>query len=249
MLKVDCHTHWGYQWQERDGEDPSKWLARARKYGVTHSILLPHWGLVHDGKITWEHDQLARVCATSDGQMLPFCTACLWESDEGPAEVRRCLDQMKFRGVKLHPWLQGCSVSSTVMDEIAEIAAEFDVPILFHDGTPPFSLPSQMALLAQRHPRTQIVLGHSGLFEHFREAAAAVRAADNVWACLCGPHAAGMRYLIEHCPIQRLLWGTDAGYGLADVYTYRDQIMDLLDLSAVQRTTIYSENPRQLLRL
>ncbi len=181
--------------------------------------------------------------------MLPFCTACIWEPVDGPAEVRRCLAELNFRGVKFHPWLQGCSVSSPVMDEIAEIAAEYEVPVLFHDGTPPFSLPSQMALLAQRHPRTQVILGHSGLMEHYREAAAAVQSTDNLWACLCGPHLAGMRHLLEHCPLDRLLWGSDAGYAIADVYQYRDPLMELLGLTDTQREAIYDVNPKRLLRL
>lgn len=249
MLKVDCHTHWGREWQERDGEDPSAWLDMARSYGVTHSVVLPHYGLVHDGLIAWEHDHFAKVCAASAGEMLPFCTTCVWEAEDGPAEVRRCLGELNFRGVKFHPWLQGCSVSSPVMDDIADIAAEFDVPILFHDGTPPFSMPSQMALLAQRHPRTKIILGHSGLFEHYREAAAAVNATDNLWACLCGPHVAGLKYVVNHCPTERLLWGTDAGFGIVDVYAYRVPIMDLIDLSDAQHEAIYDTNPRELLKL
>lgn len=249
MLKVDSHTHYGRAWQQRDGEDPSNWLALAHQYGVTHSVVLPHHGLENAGKIAAEHDLMAKVCANSNGEMLPFCTACIWEPDEGPTEIERCLRDLKFRGIKFHPWLQGCSVSSPVMDEIAEIAEAYDVPILFHDGTPPFSLPSQMALLAQRHPRTQIVLGHSGLFEHYREASASMRAADNLWACLCGPHIAGLRYMMEHGPLERLLWGTDAGYAIVDVYHYRDPLMHLLDLSDAQKQAIYSDNPKRLLHL
>jgi DNA-binding transcriptional regulator YhcF (GntR family) len=95
------------------------------------------------------------------------------------------------------------------LEQIAEVAAEFQVPILFHDGTPPVSLTSQVALLSQRHPGTKIILGHSGLFEHFREAAAAVNACDNLWACLCGPHVQGLRHLLAHVPAERLLWGTE----------------------------------------
>lgn len=181
--------------------------------------------------------------------MLPCCTACLAEPQEAIAEVRRCLGELGFHGVKFHPWLQGCSVSDPVMDEIAELAAEFGVPLIFHDGTPPFSLPSQMALLAQRHPRTTVILGHAGLFEHYREAVAAVRSADNVWACLCGPHLAGLRYVIAHCPIDRLLWGSDAGYALADVYRYRLPLMDRLGLAPGQMSAICQGSAERVFRI
>lgn len=53
---------------------------------------------------------------------------------------------------------------------IAELAAEPDVPILFHDGAPPFSLPSQIGLLAQRHlwARLMLVQRHSTTFGYRR---------------------------------------------------------------------------------
>ena len=181
--------------------------------------------------------------------MLPFCTACLAEPDAALAELRRCLGELRFRGIKFHPWLQGCSVSEPAMDAVAEIAAEFGVPIAFHDGTPTYSLPSRMALLAQRHPRTSIILGHSGLFEHYQEAAAAVNSAENVWACLCGPHLEGLRHLVSRCPLDRLLWGTDAGYGMADVHRYRVPLMDRIGLTERQETAIYCTNPERIFHL
>lgn len=248
-LKVDSHTHWCRDWAKRDGEDPSRWLAQAREYGVTHSVVMPDLGLVDARAIAAEHDHLARVCARSEGAMIPFCTACLAEPDTALSEVRRCLGGLKFRGVKFHPWLQGCSVSDPAMDAVAELAAEFGVPIAFHDGTPPYSLPSQMALLAQRHPRTAIVLGHGGLFEHCQEAAAAVNSAENVWACLCGPHLEGLRYLVAHCPIERLLWGTDVTSLAINPYLYRAPLMGLLHLTPAQARAIYHANPQRLFKL
>ena len=63
--------------------------------------------------------------------------------------------------------------------------AALGIPVLFHDGTPPYSAPLQLAALARRHPRTTIVLGHGGLHDLWREAWAAVESTDNVHICLC----------------------------------------------------------------
>ncbi len=248
-LRVDAHTHWSQDWAQRDGDDPSRWLARARAYGITHSVVLPLPGLADARVIATEHDRLARVCARSGGAMLPFCTACLAQPEEAMAEIRRCLGELKFRGIKFHPWLQGCSVSAPAMDAVAELAADFGAPIVFHDGPPTYALPSQMALLAQRHPRTAIILGHSGLFEHYQEAAAAVHSAPNVWACLCGPHIEGLRYLLARCPSNRLLWGTDTVSMNFDTRSYRVPLMDRLGLTEAQETAIYGVNPERILRL
>lgn len=246
---VDCHTHWGIPFQDRDGSDPTRWLKLLDDAGVTHAIVLPTLGLFDAGMIAKDNDDVIAACARSDGRMVPFCTVNTWLREPALAELERCLGKLKFRGVKFHPWLQGQTVSGPVMDEVCEAAAAYNVPILFHDGTPPFSLPSQQALLAQRHPKTQIILGHCGLFEHWREAIAAMRAAPNLWGCLCSPHAEALRHLVRKCDRDRLLWGSDHGFSLDNFYAYRFGLMDLLGLSDADRHAIFTANPARLLGL
>jgi predicted TIM-barrel fold metal-dependent hydrolase len=180
--------------------------------------------------------------------MIPFCTVNSWFPDEATAEFERCL-AMGFRGIKCHPWLQGQPVNSRGMDLICEIAAQHDVPLLFHDGTPPYSLPSQIALLARRHPKTRIVLGHSGLLDHWREAIEALNYADNVWGCLCGPHAAGLREIVRRCDTSRLVWGSDAGFNFYDAIGYRLQLMNVLGIDERIRHAILSDNAIRLLNV
>ena len=88
---------------------------------------------------------------------------------------------------------------------------QFGVPVLFHDGTPPFSTPLQLASLARRQPDTTVVLGHGGLQDLWREAIAAVETTSNVHLCMCGTPPYAMRAIVSRCPLDRLLFGTDAG--------------------------------------
>lgn len=246
---MDCHTHWGGAWTARDRLNPQRWLAALDAYGIRRAIVLPEEGLSDAGLIPQDNDRIAAVCDQSDGRMVPFCTLNAARAGEALKELRRCLDVLGMRGIKFHPWLQGGSVSAPLMDEVCEAAAERSAPIIFHDGTPPYSLPSQIGLLARRHPRTQIILGHCGLFEHWREAAAAMNGAPNLWGCLCSPHLAALRELVKRCDRSRLLWGSDFGYGLTDVYSYRLPLMDLLNLDDATRRAIYIDNPARLLAL
>jgi len=247
-MMFDCHTHWGACFHERDGLDPTRWLQAFDEHGITHAIVLPFGSLLDGGRIPAENDDNAKVCIASGGRMIPFCTVNTWFEKEALAELDRCLGSLGYRGVKFHPWVQGQSVSSPTMDAVCEVAAHYGVPVLFHDGTPPFSLPSQMALLARRHPKTQIVLGHCGLLEHWREAIAALNFADNLWGCLCGPHVAGMREIVRRCDARRLLWGSDFGFTFLDVIGYRLHVMELLGLDDNLRQTIFTDNPARLLK-
>lgn len=243
----DCHTHWGDCFTERDGLNPARWLAMLDRYGVTHAFVLPFAGLLHGAKIIQNNDEIAAACKASGGRMIPFCTVNTWYRDDALTELQRCLQALQFRGIKFHPWLQGAPVTSVIMDDVCEIAEAHNVPILFHDGTPPFSLPSQVAVLARRHPRVRMILGHCGLLEHWREAIATLNSSPNVWGCLCGPYPAAMRQIFSRCDHQRLIWGSDFGFSFSDLMGYRLNIMDKLGIGDDVKEAVFNNNPLRLL--
>src|SRR4051812_29441923 len=108
-MMFDCHTHWGNCFQDRDGLDPTRWLAEFDQHAITHAIVLPFVGLLDAGRIRAENDDNAKVCASSNGRMIPFCTVNTWFENEALAELERCLGALGHRGIKFHPWLQGQS--------------------------------------------------------------------------------------------------------------------------------------------
>ena len=54
------------------------------------------------------------------------------------------------------------TADSPMVDPIMEIAKKYDKPVFIHCGHPPFSLPWQIGLLAERHPQVQVVMIHMG---------------------------------------------------------------------------------------
>ena len=85
------------------------------------------------------------------------------------------------------------------------------------------------------------------MLEHWREAAAAMGVAKNLWGCICGPHVAGLKHLIQKCDTSRLLWGSDFGFNFFDAIDYRLHLLDVLDLSDSVRQAILTDNPTRLL--
>lgn len=246
---VDCHTHWGIVWGDRDGRDPSHWLATLDRYGITHAIILGHRGLVDKAATTRDHDDISAVCSNSNGRMIQFLSVHPGQGRKAVDEAVRCIDKLGARGMKFHPWLQGETVSQLIMDELAELAADRGVPLFFHDGTPCYSMPSQIAGLARRHPRTTVVLGHGGLLELWRESIEAVRRHRNVWVCLCGPHMAAFREYFQRCDHERILWGSDYGFGWSDPIGYRLDLIRSLGLSERTLSSVLTGNPSRLLQL
>jgi uncharacterized protein len=215
--------------------------------GVELSVVFTFDGLRKPGAAA--NDSLGSFVAADNGRYVAFATVD--PNDPGAAdEIERCVRVHGMRGVKLHPWVQAFSAHTAGLDPICTTAAELGIPVLFHDGTPPFSAPLQLAALARRHPSTTIVLGHGGLHDLWREAAVAVESTANVHVCLCATPSYAMRALIERCPLDRVLFGTDGGLLAEPSQHYvalRVRQLDRLGLTALQREAILERNPRLLL--
>lgn len=245
---IDFHVH--QPAAAADGSPPYDALEYAEfaaALGIELSVVFTFDGLRRPGPAA--NDALAAFAAAGAGRYVAFATVD--PNDPGAAdEIARCVRGGDMRGVKLHPWVQAFSAHTPGLDPVCEIAAELGVPILFHDGTPPFSAPLQLAALARRHPRTTIVLGHGGLHDLWREAAAAVEAAPNVHVCLCATPPYAMRALVDRCPLDRVLFGTDGGLAAHASQHYvalRVRQLERLGLSRKQRAAIVEHNPRRLL--
>ncbi len=242
----DCHTHRFSAAGPLDRENDDRWLADLDSSGITHCVVLPYAGLWNPGMIPKENDAIATFCALRPGNLVPFFTVDPHDPRLAEAEFTRCVEQLDGEGVKIHPWLQATSVNSSAVDVVCEMAGHFGVPMLFHDGTPCFALPSQIAMLARRHPTTRFVLGHCGLLEYWREAIDALNSANNLWGCLCGPHLHAIREIIRCCDRSRLMWGSDFGFVPAPGAVYR---LELLKQAAVDDgcfEMIVEENPLRL---
>lgn len=244
---IDFHVH--QPSMRADGAppyEPNAYADFAASLGIELSAVFTFDGLRRPGAAA--NDSLAAFAAGGAGRYVAFATVDPNATDAAQ-EIHRCVRELGMRGVKLHPWVQAFSPHSPGLAPVCEAAAELGVPILFHDGTPPFSAPLQLAALARRHPRTTIVLGHGGLHDLWREAAAAVAASPNVHLCLCATPPYAMRALVDRCPLERLLFGTDGGLAPEAEQRYVDlrvrQIVNLL--SARERTAILEDNPRRLL--
>ena len=58
---VDCHTHWGIVWEDRDKGDTSRWLEMLDRYGIDKAFLLGHYSLEHSEMTRADNDQVARL--------------------------------------------------------------------------------------------------------------------------------------------------------------------------------------------
>lgn len=227
MTFFDMHTH-------LPAADSAAWrrwhrdaaLSTMDDLGVGRSVVMTFDGLVGDPRPA--NDTVAAACAGSAGRLVPLGTVDprrSWAADE----VRRCAAELGCAGIKLHPWLQGFSPVQDILDPVAEAAIEVGLPLVFHDGTPPYSSPLQIANLAERFPELTVVLAHGGLFDLWRDAVAAARRHPNVHITLCGTAPLGIfRQVVASAGADKISLGTDSGFGDPDLARHRLAVHRLL---------------------
>jgi len=132
-------------------------------------------------------------------------------------ETRRLLDEpgSRFRGVKLHPLLDGYHPDDPIVHPIIELLIERRLPALIHCGHPIFTLPWSIEELVRRFPDARIILGHMGHGNIvYINAAIDVAARNpNVYLETSGmPMHTKIREAVERVGPDRVLYGSDAPF-------------------------------------
>jgi predicted TIM-barrel fold metal-dependent hydrolase len=132
-------------------------------------------------------------------------------------ETRRLLDETgsRFRGVKLHPLLDGYHPDDPAVHPIIELLVERGLPALIHCGHPIFTLPWSIEELIRRYPAARIILGHMGHGNIIYINAAIDVAArnDNVYLETSGmPMHSKIREAVERVGPDRVLYGSDTPF-------------------------------------
>lgn len=243
---VDCHTHYGTVWVDRDSDDPSRWLAIPAKYDIKRFFLFGHYNLVSQDKVQEDNNRLARLARAHPEHFIPVASVFPQSGTTALDEIQRCVNELGFRALKFHPWIQGFPVNDPIFLQICELAGEFKLPVFLHDGTPPYSLPEQIDGLARCRPKTTFILGHSGILWSWRSALQALRR-PNIWLTLCGPHMRAFEIFCAKGDPDRIIWGSDYGFGFSDPYSYRLNELLQANISDQMKEKILAANPLRLL--
>ena len=124
-------------------------------------------------------------------------------------DIRRCVEERGFGGLKYHPWCTGFPIDNPVVHRTVELSIEYGIPLMFHDGTPPWAETLQVAAVADYYPEAKVIIGHSGLLDGYRSAIQACNTHDNIWVDICGPCVGDARQIISSVRPDRILYGSD----------------------------------------
>lgn len=145
--------------------------------------------------------------------------ANVWVNPKDPRCIRtleKYLKKENFIGIKLHPLFDGYTPDSPIVYPVAEVAEESGVPIQFHCGHPPFSLPWSFDPLAKEFPKVNIVLVHMGHghIVYINGAISVAKRNANIYLETSGmPMHTKIKEAMERVGKDRVMYGDDLPYG------------------------------------
>jgi predicted TIM-barrel fold metal-dependent hydrolase len=232
---IDSHAHVGEFPMFNVGIDRDGLVAQMREHGIDTGLVF------HP-----DNDLVRSIVRTTPGLY-----GLVWANPRLAGtldETRRLLDEpgSRFRGVKLHPLLDGYHPDDPAVHPIVDLLVERSLPALIHSGHPIFSLPWSIEELIIRYPEARVILGHMGHGNIIYINAAIDVAArhPNVYLETSGmPMHTKIREAVDRVGADRVLYGSDTPFHHPTVELAKVRVSGI---SAEQLVGVLGENSRRL---
>jgi predicted TIM-barrel fold metal-dependent hydrolase len=213
MEIIDAHAHLG-KCNIFDLDVPFENLLNAMDANeVKTSLVQPFPGCEDHRKV---HDRIAELNDQYPGRFYGIASVNPHLGNECLKEIRRCVQELGFIGVKLHTIGHAVMPTSSDAVELAELTAELDVPMLVHTGTGiPFALPSLCIPVARKFPNLKIILCHAGYAFFASEAVIVAKEASNIYLEPSWCTSVQTRGMIKELGFERVFMGSDLPANLA----------------------------------
>lgn len=164
---IDCHAHLTHRSRSTWEADDRKLIEAADKLGIDQlccSILTPQRPATADGFREcnrWMADGMRRF----PGRVLGYCYVNPGHGRAALEEIRRCVEERGFVGIKLY---NEYTCTEPVVFPVVELAIELKVPILHHashshyvvEDQPRLTDGGHLAELAARYPEAMLICAH-----------------------------------------------------------------------------------------
>lgn len=267
---VDSHLHIPEGWV-KEGVPPKVAAERLLQFmdesGIDVGVILPIAPYV-------PNDYVYEVVSHEPKRLVGFASVVPNPADVAVRELRRAIEDLGLRGLKLHPGMQGFCIRHPHVIEVLRAAGELGVPVVIHAmkgdlstlyfrSTKEHALPTpdrieDYDLLPVLAPGTTIIYAHMGGLFGFREFMAIAAGHPNVYldtsySLITIVEEIGARRLstyIKHLGADKFIFGSDHIVGLTPEWlSARRQveiIKNLPGLEPEEKEMILSENIRKL---
>ncbi|PYO39620.1 MAG: metal-dependent hydrolase [Gemmatimonadetes bacterium] len=217
---VDVHSHIGYSRVFSAGVTEEQLLQTMEANAIDASLVMP--AAASDPIPT--HDAIARLAEKRPGQIFGIISMTPLISEEAyEREFRRCVTQLGFVAVKIHPLAHAVAPNAQVCDIVFRLASEFNIPVMIHTGLGvPFALPSLIIPRARQYPDLTIIQAHAGFAVYTAEAMIVSQECPNVYLEPSWCSAGDIKRMVSMFGAHKVMYGGDLPFNVpVELYKYR----------------------------
>ena len=204
-LTIDAHNHIGVR--HGASQTGSELVAKLDEAGVDRAVIFPFV----EGRV----DNSVIVDATREhpDRLIPFCNVNPWDRDAAVEEMRHCVEDLGFKGVKLHPTLQGYRLGDHgLVDPIFAAARDLGVIVTCHGASDLYNNPAEFAEMARTFPTVPLLMVHMGIFWSTDHAIEVAAVHDNLYLDTSRAPLAEIAQAVRRLGPEKVVWGTDSPF-------------------------------------
>ena len=203
MKKIDAHAHIGYIGGWADvGITEEGLIEQMDQFDIDRTALC-----CEDNQVT------LKVMEDFPGRFI----GCVYVNpfkEDAVSLIERYAGQ-GFSAVKLNPLRHAYCADGEIVDPVMKRSERMGLPVCIHSGHPPYSLPWQIGLLAERHPDVRVMMIHMGHGHgvYIDAALKMARKFPNIYLEMSGmPMPSKIREAYETVGRDRIMFGTDTPF-------------------------------------
>lgn len=202
---IDAHNHAGIRQGAR--QTGKELVAKLDSVGVNKAVIFPFV----EG--SFSNDVINEYVKEFPDRLIPFCNVNPWDKKDAIDEMRRCVNELNFKGLKLHPTLQGYHLSDNkLVDPIFETAQEFNIPIISHGASDLYNSPLEFAEMARRFPKVPLLMAHCGFFWSVDQAVDLAKEIPNLYLEVSRVPIFEISEAVRELGPMQVVWGTDSPF-------------------------------------
>jgi hypothetical protein len=203
-LVIDAHNHLG----DRPGarQTGAELVAKLDAAGVDKAVVFPFV----EGNFT--NDFVNDAYRQFPNRLIPYCAVNPWERNAADV-VRHCITEWGFKGLKLHPTINGFHLADPeLVNPLFKLADELGFPIIVHGASDLYNAPPEFALMAARFPRVQLMMAHMGFFWSVDQAITFAGQFENLYLETSRAPIFEIQTAVKRIGPEKVIWGTDSPF-------------------------------------
>lgn len=246
-LIIDMHCHMGcFRNFHIPHNDVHGMIAGMDALGIDIACVTHHAGIFSDFR--YGNDEVARAIDLYPDRIVGYCTINPNFPNEVEEEMERCVDQMGFRALKVHPELHDdYPLDGRNYRPVWEFAQARGLPLLSHTYGGGDSL-DVFGRLADEFPAVTIFLGHLGFDKGLERSIELANRHANIILDLTGPvqFSRVVEAAVRGVGADRVVYGSDIPF--RDAATQLGNVL-YADLSRHEKEMVLGLNARKIFRL